>query len=267
MLHKIDALFTIETLGNVFDRCFAPDFDYKGERHDYMEFVYIVSGNVQVTENDKVYNMGAQDLVLHGPMEFHRIKSGNGTAPHVINLSMCIRGQLPPALLDGVFHLTESQQERFLQCIEQIKDFQLGDTDIGNRQQAGCLLSALLLELGKERPVSGVLAQESSALVYKRLVRNMQDGVYDNLSIEELAAQNFISISYLKKLFHKYANESPKHFYDGLRAREAALLLQEGMGISLVAEKMHFSSPNYFTLFFRKHFGINPSEYRRRNET
>ena len=44
MLHKIDSLFSIESLGNVFDRVFSPDFDYKGERHDYMEFVYVVSG-------------------------------------------------------------------------------------------------------------------------------------------------------------------------------------------------------------------------------
>jgi len=138
---------------------------------------------------------------------------------------------------------------------------------MGNRQQAGYQLGVLLLELGKERPVSGVLAQESSALVYKKLVRDMQAGVYDNLSMEELAVQNFISVSYLKKLFHRYASESPKHFYDGLRAKEAALLLQEGMGIAAVAEKMHFSSPNYFTLFFRKYFGVNPSEYRRQNET
>ena len=267
MLHKIGTLFTIETLGNIFDRYFPPDFDYKGERHDYMEFVYVLSGDIQVTENEKVYNLSSQDLILHGPMEFHRIKSRNGTQPHVINLSMCIRGQLPPALLDGVFHLTEAQQTCFLNCIAQIKAFRPQDPDIEKRQQTGCLLSALLLELSNETPATGVLSQESTALVYKKLVKTMQDGVYANLSIEKIAEQNFISVSYLKKLFQKYANESPKHFYDSLRAKEAALLLQEGMEVTAVAVKMNFSSPNYFTLFFRKHFGINPSEYRRRNET
>ena len=267
MLHKIDSLFTIESLGNIFDHHFPPDFDYKGERHDYMEFVYVVSGCVQVTENGRVYNLSEHDLILHGPMEFHRIKSRNGTAPHVFNISMCIRGQLPPSLLDGVFHLSESQRERFMDCIHRVQAFQPGDNDPGSRQQVGYLFGSLLLELGKEDPVSGVLAQESSALVYKRLVKAMQNAVYQNLCVEDLAAANFISVSYLKKLFRKYANESPKHFYDGLRAKEAALLLQEGQGVTAVAEKLSFSSPNYFTLFFRKHFGVTPSRYRKMNET
>lgn len=267
MLHKIDSLFSIESLGNVFDRVFSPDFDYKGERHDYMEFVYVVSGCVQVTENGKVYNLGERDLILHDSMEFHRIKSQNGTAPHVINISMCIRGQLPPSLLDGVFHLNESQHTRFLDCIRRVKDFQLGDSDSGSRQQVGCLFGALLLELGRESPVSGVLAQENSALVYKKMVKAMQEAVCDNLCVEDLAAEHFISVSYLKKLFRKYANESPKHFYDGLRAREAALMLQEGQGVTTVAEKLNFSSPNYFTSFFKKHLGVTPSRYRKLNET
>ena len=267
MLHKIDTLFTIESLGNIFDRVFPPDFDYKGERHDYMEFVYVASGCVQVTENGRVYNLGERDLILHDSMEYHRIKSRNGTAPHVINISMCIRGQLPPSLLDGVFHLGESQHDRFLDCIRRVKAFYLGDTDPGNRQYTSYLFTALLLELGRESPVSGVLAQESSALVYKKLVKDMQEAVYSNLCVEEFAKQNFISASYLKKLFRKYANESSKHFYDGLRAREAALMLQEGQGVTAVAEKLSFSSPNYFTLFFKKHFGVTPSKYRKLNET
>ncbi len=93
----------------------------------------------------------------------------------------------------------------------------------------------------------------------------MQKAVYDNFSIETLASRNFISVSYVKKLFRRYANLSPKHFYDDLRAKEAALLLQDGQSVAAVAETMNFSSPNYFTLFFKKHFGVTPSAYRRSN--
>ena len=68
MLHKIDSLFSIESLGNVFDRVFSPDFDYKGERHDYMEFVYVVSGRVQVTENGEVYRHGDRGILDSGAL-------------------------------------------------------------------------------------------------------------------------------------------------------------------------------------------------------
>lgn len=267
MLHKIEDLFSIQTLGNVFDRVFSPNFDYKGERHDYMEFVYVVSGCVQVTENEKVYRLGQRDLILHGPMEFHRIKSAEGTFPHVINLSICVRGELPGQLLEGVFQLSEPQHESFLRCIQLVKKLKPTDGDLRSLQLAGCILTTLLLELCQESPLSDVLSEESGALLYKRLVRDMQNAVYENFSIETLASRNFISVSYVKKLFRKYANVSPKHFYDDLRAREAAILLQDHQNIAAVAEKMNFSSPNYFTLFFKKHYHMTPSEYRRMNET
>lgn len=267
MLHKIEPLFSIETLGNVFDRVFSPNFDYKGERHDYMEFVYVVSGCVQVTENEEVYRLGQRDLILHGPMEFHRIKSAEDTFPHVINLSMCVRGELPQPLLNGVFQLSETQHESFLLCVQLVKKLRPNDGDLRSRQLAGCILTTLLLELCQEAPLSDVLSEESGALLYKRLVRDMQMAVFENFSIEALASRNFISVSYIKKLFRKYANVSPKHFYDDLRAREAALLLQEHLPVSEVAEKMNFSSPNYFTLFFKKHYAMTPTEYRRLNET
>ena len=267
MLHKIETLFSIETMGNVFDRVFSPSFDYRGERHDYMEFVYVVSGCVQVTENEKVYRLGSQDLILHGPMEFHRIKSVEDTFPHVINLSMLVRGELPQTLLDGVFHLSKEQHESFLRCVQLIKKLRPNDGDLRTRQLASAILTALMLELCQEQPLRNVLSEESGALLYKRLVRDMQKAIYENFSIESLAAQNFISVSDVKKLFRKYANMSPKHFYDDLRAREAALLLLDHVPVATVAEKMCFSSPNYFTLFFKKHYGMTPSEYKRGNET
>ena len=44
-------------------------------------------------------------------------------------------------------------------------------------------------------------------------------------------------------------------------------MLQEGQGVTTVAEKLNFSSPNYFTSFFKKHLGVTPSRYRKLNET
>ena len=73
---------------------------------------------------------------------------------------------------------------------------------------------------------------------------------------------NNISISYLKLLFKNYAGISPKIYFNQLRARHAAQLLKKDLSVAEVAEQMNFSSQNYFTVFFRKHMGVTPSEYR-----
>ena len=58
-----------------------------------------------------------------------------------------------------------------------------------------------------------------------------------------------------------YAGLSPKTYYDTLRAAEAVRLLKTGMSVNLVAEAMSFSSPNYFSVFFKRHFGLPPHKY------
>ena len=113
MFHTIERSFWIEKTGWYFDRVFSAGHDFKGERHDFIEIVYVRSGNVCVTENENVYWLGGGDLVLHGPMEFHRIKSDAQTTPHVYNLSLTVNGKLPSRLFDGVYHLTQEQQTQF----------------------------------------------------------------------------------------------------------------------------------------------------------
>ena len=106
---------------------------------------------------------------------------------------------------------------------------------------------------------------ETSAHLYTQIVTTMLQTVYDNFSLLDLAKKHNISVSYLKKLFMTYASVSPKTFYNSLRIKEAVRLLSDGLQISQIAEKMNFSSPNYFSLFFKKHLGLTPMEYKRKN--
>ena len=63
-----------------------------------------------------------------------------------------------------------------------------------------------------------------------------------------------------KLLFNTYAGISPKSYFNQLRLRHANELLSIGLSVTEVAELMNFSSPNYFSAFYKKHTGISPSE-------
>ena len=88
--------------------------------------------------------------------------------------------------------------------------------------------------------------------------------VSQNLSLEDFSIENNVSISYLKLLFAKYAGISPKAYYTNLRVRHATELLKEGMSVAEVADQMAFSSPNYFSSFYKKKTGVLPSEIRKK---
>lgn len=262
MLKKIRRQFQVLQMGHPLEQHFAKNSIFKGESHNFIEMVLVVDGQVEISEDEKVYILGKRDLIIHNAMEFHSIKSARSTEPHFYNLSFIAGGNLPERLFEGVFHLREEQTEAFLYIFYHTKEFIQGEMPSPlAAQRSADALSSFLLELCESQPVSP-FSTGSGALLFKKLVRDMQRSVYRNLTLEELAEQNHISISYIKKLFNQYASISPKQYFSALRAKEAAHLLAKGLSSAQVSERMDFSSPNYFTLFFKKQMGLTPSSYK-----
>ncbi|MBQ3529360.1 MAG: AraC family transcriptional regulator [Oscillospiraceae bacterium] len=266
MFQKIEKQFEIESIGFYYDRVFSKDHDFKGERHDFIELVYVCEGSAQIVENENIYTLNNGDFVLHAPMEFHRIKSAADTAPHVYNLSIMVSGAFPTQLFDGVYHLSREQQTKYMECLHLAEQFLIPqDTDAYLGQQVAGGLTSFLLNLCQKTHKSDSFFIDSGALLYRKLAKSMQVAVDENLTLESLARKNYISVSYVKKLFRTYANVTPKEFYDELRVKEAMDQLQNGRSVTEIARKMNFSSPNFFCAFFKRHTGVTPSAYKKRH--
>ncbi|MBO5059822.1 MAG: helix-turn-helix domain-containing protein [Clostridia bacterium] len=264
MFKKVENQFYIKSLAFATDRQFPEDFTYEGESHDFMEIVYIESGEVEVVENEKVYLLGSGDIIFHAPMEFHRIKSAGNTSPRVFNLSARIQGKMPDNLYSGVFNLDINERTEFFRVFKAANKFLAEENpEPYAGQEAAVGLAALIMRICRNNNMNNNFSSEAGALVYKKIVKTMSEEVYSNLSLTELAEKNHISVSYVKALFYRYASTSPKGYYAKLRVNEAARLLADGTPVAEVAEKMNFSSPNYFSLFFKKHMGMTPFEYKK----
>ena len=264
MLCEIKNRFYIDQIGNALNQTFSKEFDFKGESHNFIEAVYVASGSVQITEDEKVYILNEGDIIFHAPMEFHCLKSYGNTSPNIRNLSFTVSGNLPNIIFDGVYHLTSEQQVTFLKCFDLAWQYETSEKI--SKYMGQYILSnlySLLIDICTELEVQDAFSAETSARTYTEIVTTMQEALYKNFSLYEFASSNNISVSYLKKLFIRYANVSPKTFYNSLRIKEACRLLAVGLSVSAIAEKMNFSSPNYFSLFFKKHLGCTPIEYKR----
>ena len=245
------------------------NYIFTGESHNFWEVVCVLSGEVEITEDEKVYHLGANNIIFHAPMEFHRIKSHNGTTPTGLIMSFASEGEIPSELKNGVFTLSDQECRQYRDIFDKIYRCVRGSADeqgIYDSQIAASLFSAFLIELSaRETAGSHTLFESSSptALLYKRIVSSMRASVCQNLSLEDFSRSNNVSISYLKLLFKKYAGISPKVYYTKLRVAHAVSLIEKGMPISDVAEQMSFSSPNYFSEFFKRNTGVSPSEYKK----
>ena len=262
MLIPIEKQFQIEYIGSPFCREFSREFAFEGESHDFTEMVYIDSGKVEIVENGKIYLLTGGDIIFNAPMEFHRIKSDDRTTPTVYNLSVILKGIIPSKLYDGVFNLDIKHREEFIKMFERSVEFT--DTkDSYTGQEAADRLCAFITDICRNSSTNSNLAADMGALTYEKLVRTMHEEIYSNITLAELADKNHISISYIKLLFRTYANTTPKSYYSHIRANEAARLIIQGYPVNSIAEKMNFSTPNYFSSFFKKHFNMTPMQYKR----
>ena len=262
---KVERGFVIEGFYTPCEYFWDDKFVFDGESHSGYEVVFVGDGEIQVTEDENVYVLGRNDIIFHAPGEFHRIKSHGGTHPHVYVASFEVSGELPTRLEDGVFRLRDGEAAEYVSNLKRIMELRRGSDEDYLAEEAAAGLSLFFVRLAK-RGADSVHSSSVSALEYKRLVSSMTDCISNNASLDDFAAENNVSVSYIKYLFSKYAGVSPKKYYTALRIRRAEELLREGYSVNDIVSLMNFSSPAYFSMFFKRETGKSPTEYTRYNK-
>ena len=262
----VNRKFSVRGFYSAFRFCWDDTFEFSGESHDFWEIVFLESGEVESTEDEKVYLLRENSLILHAPMEFHRIRSAQGSSPRGFIMTFKTEGSLPEELKNGVFRLHADERAEYGAICMNILDVMNRRDDEFGLQQAADRLSAFLIRLSG-KTVHKDLVHSGGAEAYRQVISDMTERISENLTLSDFAKRQSISVSYLKLLFRDYAGISPKTYYNQLRTKHAVKLIEQNLPLAEIAEKMNFSSQNYFTVFFRKHMGCSPSEYRKKSKT
>lgn len=114
------------------------------------------------------------------------------------------------------------------------------------------------------RLLSSSSVKEPLAGAMKYIEMNYSDPSVTN---ERVAKACNISEVYLRKLFVRELNTTPRHFINELRIQKAKQLLADGiMKVNAVAQACGFSSPYHFCRTFKEKTGCTPSEYIKQNQ-
>ena len=176
-------------------------------------------------------------------------------------------GVLPQNLTDGVLNFTAAQQIEFGEIFSRIFTFYNKDErSMLEGQECMDSFTSFLIRVSfdhKGHTENSLLDLSQNAREYKNVMTVMTQHLYDNCSLEEIAAYCNMSVSNIKVLFRKFSGISPKLQYSRLRTSEAIKLMSKGMSASETANKLNFSSPNYFNTFFRRMTGMPPAAFNR----
>ncbi len=263
-LKHVNKKFDITAFYSAFDFDWDDSFVFTGESHDFWEIVFIADGKVEATEDEKIYILEKGNMLFHAPMEFHRIRSADGTSPSGFIMSFLSEGELPSELKEGIFTLNPEQIREYMKICSGAKAFLAGE-EKGEwfSQQIAARLSVFLVGLAGTDTAKQRLLTTPSAFEYKKIVSVMSERVCENLTLADIAELCHISVSYIKLLFEKYAGISPKRYYANLRLQHIIALMRDGMSNAQIASVMNFSSVYYFSVFFKKMTGITATEYRK----
>ena len=257
---------------------------FHGESHPYYELVYVARGTAQVTEEERVYTLTDGMLILHAPMEFHRIRTE--AAAHIFVLCFSADTEPPAPLTDGVFVLTEAMRDELPRLFAQIRRFYYTVRPTGVAQDAcgdfpdvappedvlptpyfgeecALALASFLTALCGRVRVGDTQGLTADAKEYRAIAAYMRERADEPLSLEDIAGEFHTSVSRIKKLFARHAGMGAKQYYLRLRLERCYEHLQNPMLTEReIAERMQFSSAAYFSLFFKSKTGMTPSEYR-----
>lgn len=127
---------------------------------------------------------------------------------------------------------------------------------------------ALLLATRFSQPIAFTPRRDAEkwsrriASVVARIDANYQR----RLSLQEVAAAEFVSEAWLSRLFHKEVGVSFVQYLTALRLRHAAdQLLTTRKPVQQIAREQGFASTRMMSDLFKRHHGVTPRQYRERS--
>ena len=130
------------------------------------------------------------------------------------------------------------------------------DNDI-NKYHGITKLAGILHEIIAAKPV----IQNAPSSSIQKTINYIQENIYEDIMIEDLAEEAGLSLSRFKGKFQNQIGMPPRLYINTQKIEIAKKLLLEGETITDIAFKIGFNSSSYFANVFKKFTRLSPSEF------
>lgn len=261
---EINALYT------AFDITFDNEFSFAGESHNFYEAICVIDGTVGVAAGQDVYVVSRGNLVIHRPMEFHRIWSEEQSSPRIIIISFDVSS--PLGFTGTVFRISHEEVQAYTEVYRRIAEcceintrrvIRVIPERVCELEMAINNLENLFLKVFALNPSRNPVESNRSecAIKYRDIMKFLNDSVNVQICIDDVARACGMSASGAKQIFHRYTGQGIMRYFRDLKAKAAITMLTEGFSVKETAYRLGFADQNYFSTFFKKITGKSPREY------
>ena len=249
--------------------------------HDFYEIYFFLSGKVSYRVENRTYPLQPGDILLISPLELHQpiiAKEKHSYERIVLWVSKsCIdRLSRPECVLDRCFDIYEPDYTNLLrvdavtrQRISNIMELLHQETygeEFGSEAASEAALTLLLIELNRQVLYSRSRGRRYEALdpseaVISKVLSYINENAGDDISLDDLAEQFYISKYHLSREFKRLVGTSPYRYIIQKRLIMAKQLLLAGANPTDAYCHCGFGDYSNFYRAFKAEYGIGPKEF------
>lgn len=284
----LEETLTVKNLYTIHYFEYMNDFAFKGEAHDFWEFVYVDKGAVHITAGDELHRIDKGEVIFHEPNEFHQVTADGQNAPNLIVISFACCSPHMDFFRHKILKLDDMERNLLAYIITEAKEsFAERLDDPGQKKmilQSEIPFAALqMIKLYMEQfllhiirryrnpltvnqkqksKISMTTKQRSDEAIFTRITGYLEAHVDEHLSIEQICHTNLIGRSQLQKLFQEQSGLGVIEYFSKMKIESAKHLMRTNhMNFTQISEKLGYSSIHYFSRQFKKITGMTPTEY------
>lgn len=284
--HKLSNLISINKIVTIHYFEFQKDFQSGGESHDFWELVYAEQESLLCTADGKEIRLEQGEILFHKPNEFHTLAANGINPPNVFILSFVCKSEsirffenkkitLSPHLAKFIYSILEEGKRTFdipysdpnLKKMKLLPSPTLGGEQLIKNYLEIFLINLLREQTETEHGNSSFLPwKELSTKPIEDVTAYLKENVYAALSIDDICQKTAYSRAYLFRIFKAKTGKTIMRYFTELKIYQAKQLLRENrLSVGEIAEKLAFSSPDYFIKTFKRLTGLTPLAYKKRS--
>lgn len=234
--------------------------------HNY-ELYYLSKGERRFFLTNDLISISAPCFIVIPPEVLHKTDGGNYERYNINVNEKYLSNFQSETLQELALKIIVPNDEanvRFLDILEKMTVVEKKDRYFDSKMNA--LFSYFifsLTELNNDITVKSEHTLSKNDNATMNIIKYINENYKDNITLDSLSREFFASKPTIINHFKTVTNSSPINYLIQVRINHAKLLLTStNMSINEISEKCGFSSPNYFSLIFKKKVRMSPSDYR-----
>ncbi len=280
---KLKEEFKIDSIVSMHYFEFARDYTFKGESHDFWEFLYVDKGEAEVTAGRNGYVLKQGDIIFHKPNEFHSVWANHIIAPNIVVVSFVCRSETMKFFNDRIFAVGDTERNILGNLVREGMDafkppfddpfgntlLRRRDAGFASEQMVKISLQSLLISLvrrnaplKKERKLSSAAKERAEKDVAAKVGKYFTDNIDGNLTLGDVCNHMSMSRTHLTEVFRKEVGTGVIERFKKMKVEKAKQLIrEEDNNFTEIAEILGYSSIHSFSRHFKKVTDMSPSEY------